>query len=145
MRRDAQEQRLEALERDFRPRLIAVLRKCARGRYGLFGQNNHGELARYYVWTEADELKQTAEQISALRSEFGQPNPVSIRFQEYCSMRGQNVKGEAKLAQQFLTEIGEARATGIVFVSLTGLHFALYSCTVAAFATPAASMCPVAR
>jgi hypothetical protein len=31
------------------------------------------------------------------------------------------------------------------FVSLTRLHLALYSCTVAAFATPAASMCPVAQ
>jgi hypothetical protein len=31
------------------------------------------------------------------------------------------------------------------FVSLTGLHLALYSCTVAAFATSAASMCPVAQ
>jgi hypothetical protein len=31
------------------------------------------------------------------------------------------------------------------FVSLTRLHLALYSCTVAAFATPAASICPVAQ
>jgi len=37
MRRDAKEQRLEALERDFRPRLIAVLHECANGRWGLFG------------------------------------------------------------------------------------------------------------
>ena len=108
MRRNAKEQRLETLESDFRPRLIACLRECANGRYGLFGQNNHGELAKCYVWAEADELKQTAEEINALRSEFGQPNPVSIKFLEYCSMRGQNVKGEPKLARQFLTEIGEA-------------------------------------
>ena len=108
MRRDAKEQRLETLEHDFKPRLIVVLRECARGRYGLFGQNNHGELARYYVWTEADDLRQAATEINALRSEFGQPNPLSVKFLEYCSMRGQNVKGEPKLAQQFLTEIGEA-------------------------------------
>jgi hypothetical protein len=108
VRRDAKEQRLEALERDFRPRLIVVLRECANGRWGLFGQNNYGELARYYVWTDADDLKQTAEEINLLRSEFGQPNPLSVKFLEYCSMRGQNVKGEPKLARQFLTEIGEA-------------------------------------
>jgi len=103
MRRDAKEQR------DFRPRLIAVLRECANGRWGLFRQNNYGELARYYLRTEADDLKQTAEEINSLRSEFGQPNPLSIKFLEYCSMRGQNVKGEPKLAQQFLAEIGQRR------------------------------------
>jgi len=108
MRCDAKEQRLEALEHDFRPRLIAALRECASGRYGLFGQNNPGELARYYVWAEADDLKETAEEINSLRSEFGQPNPLSVKFLEYCSMRGQNVKGEPKLALQFLTEIGDA-------------------------------------
>jgi hypothetical protein len=50
MRRDAKEQRLDDLECDFRPRLIAVLRECANGRWRLFGQNNYGEL----VWTEAE-------------------------------------------------------------------------------------------
>jgi len=108
MRRDAKEQRLEALERDFRARLIAVLRECGNGRWGLFGQNNYGELARYDVWTEADDLKRTAEEINWLRSEFGQRNPLSMKFLEYCRMRGQNVKGEAKLAQPFLAEIGQA-------------------------------------
>ena len=89
MRRDAKEQRLDDLECDFRPRLIAVLRECASGRWGLFGQNNYGELARYYVWPEADD-------------------PLSIKFLEYCSMRGTNLKGEPRLAQQFLAEIRKA-------------------------------------
>ena len=108
MRRDAKEQRLDDLECDFRPRLIAVLRECANGRWGLLGQNNYGELARYYVWPEADDLKQTAEKINSLRSEFGQLNPLSIKFLEYCSMRGTNLKGEPRLAQQFLAEIRKA-------------------------------------
>jgi hypothetical protein len=107
MRRDAKEQRLEALEHDFRPRLIACLRECANGRWGLFGQNDHGELAKYYAWAEAKDLKQDAEEINALRSEFGQPNALSTRFLEYCGMRGCNEKGEPKLARQFLTELAE--------------------------------------
>jgi len=107
MRRDAKEQRLEALELNFRPRLVACLRECASGRWGLFGQNAHVELAKYYAWSEAQTLRQDAEEINALRSEFGQPNPLSVKFLVYCSLRGQNVKGEPKLAQQFLSEIGE--------------------------------------
>jgi hypothetical protein len=107
MRRDAKEQRLESLEQDFKQRLIACLRKCANGRWGLFGQNDYGEEGKYLVWTEARDLKQTAAEINALRAEFGQPNELSIKFLEYCAMRGQNVKGEPRLAHQFLTEIGE--------------------------------------
>jgi hypothetical protein len=108
MRRDAKEQRLDDLVCDFRPQLILVLRECAQGRWGLCGQNKYGQLARYYVWPEADDLKPTAEKINSLRSEFGQPNPLSIKFLQYCSMRGTNLKGEPRLAQQFLAEIGEA-------------------------------------
>jgi len=78
------------------------------GHWGLFGQNNYCELARYYVWTEADYLKQTAEEINSLRLEFGQPDPLSMKSLEYCWMRGQNGKGEPKLAQPFLAEIGQA-------------------------------------
>jgi hypothetical protein len=54
-----------------------------------------------------NDLKQTAEKINSLRSEFGQPNPLSIKFLEYCSMRGTNLKGP-RLAQQFLAEIRKA-------------------------------------
>jgi hypothetical protein len=107
MRRNAKDQRLEGLERDFRPRLIACLRECANGRWGLLGQHDDSEIAKYLEWPEADDVKQTAEEINELRSEFGQPNPLAAKLIEYCSMRGQNMKGEPKLARQFLTEIGE--------------------------------------
>src|ERR1700741_1107642 len=102
-------------------------------------------ISEILCWPEADDLKQTAEKINSLRSEFGQLNPLSIKFLEYCSMRGTNLKDEPRLAQQFLAEIRKAFSAPALFASLTPLHFALYSCTVAAFATPAASMCPVAR
>jgi len=55
-----------------------------------------------------NDLKQTAEKINSLRSEFGQPNPLSIKFLEYYSMRGTNLKGEPRLTQQFLAEIRKA-------------------------------------
>lgn len=107
MRQDARDQRLDDLEFDFRERLVACLRECANGRWGLFEQNSKGKLAQLPTWPEADELKATVAQINELRSRFGQTNPLSVRFLEYCAMRGQNVKGEPKLARQFLTEIGE--------------------------------------
>jgi hypothetical protein len=45
--RSIKEQRLDALENDFRPLLLSCLGECADGRYGLFGQNDSPELARY--------------------------------------------------------------------------------------------------
>ena len=106
MRRNAKDQRLEGLERDFRPRLIACLRECANGRWGLLGHDRR-ENTKYLEWAEAVEVKQTAEEINELRSEFGQENPLATKLIEYCSLRGQNRKGEPKLARQFLSEIGE--------------------------------------
>jgi hypothetical protein len=107
MRRSSKDQRLENLESEFRPRLIACLRECANGRWGLFGQKTGRDSARNLDWPEADELKLMAEEIKALTSEFGQSNPLAEKLLEYCSMRGSNVKGEPKLARQFLTELGE--------------------------------------
>jgi hypothetical protein len=101
MRRDVKKRRLEAPERDFRARLIAVLRGCANGRAeDDFGQNNY---AVTMSWTEVLEAADRAWPLVP----FG---PVLTPF-----------------------------------VSLTRLHFALYSCTVAAFTSAAASMCPVAE
>jgi hypothetical protein len=107
MRRSSKDQRLENLEFEFRPRLIACLRECAAGRWGLFGQKTTRDSAKNIAWPEAEELKRMAEEIKALTSEFGQLNPLAEKLFEYCSMRGSNIKGEPKLARQFLTELGE--------------------------------------
>jgi hypothetical protein len=104
-RRPINEQRLDELEREFRPLLLSCLEKCGAGRYGLFGQNDSQELARYYQWDDAQRLKEIANAVRTLRREFGQPNPLVDRFMHYCSLRGANIPGEPKLAKAFLDEI----------------------------------------
>jgi hypothetical protein len=113
MKKPIKEQRLDELERDFRPLLLSCLRECASGRYGLFGQNDAPGVARYFQWEEADQLKEIAIEIRDLRAEFGQPNAEVDRFLHNCSLRGSNVPGEPKLAKTFLDEIlrGPARVS----------------------------------
>ena len=93
------------LEKDFEPLLIACLQECAGGRWGLFDQNDSPENRRFQQWNEADQLKHIANEIQNIRKEFGSSNPLCEKFLEYCSMRGGNVKGEPKLARQFLEQI----------------------------------------
>lgn len=101
-----QNSRLDELEAEFNQSLIQVLKECAAGRWGLFGQNDHLGESRYLSWPVAEDLRRRAKQIHILRLEFGQPNSLVERFLHYCSMRGANVPGEPKLAKAFLDEIG---------------------------------------
>ena len=96
-------QRLEQLEAEFRPLLISCLEVCARGRYGLFGQNEH--LGNWWYWDEAERLKEIAREIVKIRSEYGEQAIECERLLYYCSLRGPHVVGEPKLAEQFLNEI----------------------------------------
>jgi len=96
-------QRLEQLEAEFRPLLIACLEECARGRYGLFGQNEY--FGNWWNWDEAERLKEIAREIIKIRSEYGEQAAECERLLHYCSLRGPNVVGEPRLAEQFLTEI----------------------------------------
>jgi hypothetical protein len=105
MRRPTNAQRLDDLESDFRPLLISCLLECQNGRWGLFGQNDSLDEAKYLDWKDGKNLKEVARQIRELRAEFGQPNPLVDRFLHYCSLRGPNVPGEPKLARAFLDEI----------------------------------------
>lgn len=100
-----QESRLDELEAEFQQALIPVLKECAAGRWGLFGQNEHLQEHRYLHWPAAEDLKSRAKQIHILRAQFGQPNNVVERFLHYCSLRGANVPGEPKLAKALLDEI----------------------------------------
>jgi hypothetical protein len=102
MRASPKEQRLEALVEEFKPLLVSCLKECANGRWGLFKQNRQSEAARGLLWTEADRLRDLAEEIQAIRAEFGQPDLICERFLNCCSERGENLPGEPKRAQRLL-------------------------------------------
>jgi hypothetical protein len=75
---------------------------------GCLGKTTPPKVRVIFFWPAADELQKWSTEIDELCSEFGQPNLRSPRLLEYRSLRGANVNGEAKLARQFLTELGEA-------------------------------------
>jgi hypothetical protein len=97
---------LETLEQEFASLLIACLKECANGRWGLFGQNQQPEAASVLHWPEAERLKKLATEIETIRAEFGQPNRESERFLKCCSERGENLLGEPKRAAKFLKVLG---------------------------------------
>ncbi len=105
-----QQRRLEEIESEFGSLLFSCLNDCARGRWGLFGQNGnldpdlHPE-GRFWNWDEATRLKQLAQEISYLRVELGGQNILCDKYLGLCSLRGSNVLGEPKLAAEFLAEI----------------------------------------
>ena len=102
----ARHQRLEQLEVEFEPLLLACLREAANGRYGLFGQNDHLDPEhRHWNWPEALRVVEMAEQIQTLRSEAGESNPLAARLLHFRSLHGSNVPGEPKLAKKFLEEV----------------------------------------
>jgi hypothetical protein len=104
-----QERRLVQLENEFLSLLLSCLRECAQGRWGLFGQNDHADPeGRYWRWPEAKRLRNLAEEITSLQSEFGQTNERCERFLQLCSLRGPNVPGEPKLAADFLASLTNA-------------------------------------
>jgi hypothetical protein len=107
-RQKVRETRLVEIESEFHPLLLSCLRKCAQGRWGLFGQNDHIDPdGRYWRWSDAKRLKELAQEIKAIRLESGQANETCERFLQLCSLRGPNVPGEPKLAAEFLADIGQ--------------------------------------
>lgn len=105
------EMRLAQAEYEFRPLLLSCLRECARGRYGLFGQNAHLDPeGRYWGWPEAKRLKDLALEIKSARAEFGKTNENCERFLDLCSLRGSNVPGEPRLAAEFLADLNQQPA-----------------------------------
>jgi hypothetical protein len=107
MRISPSEQRLETLEQEFQPLLIACLKECAaERRWGLFEQNPGREAKLFLHWDEATRLKEIAEEIHEIRAEFGQPNETCERFLKLCSEHGQNLPGEPKRAAKFLSLLG---------------------------------------
>jgi hypothetical protein len=106
-RKDIQQKRLEGLEVEFRSLLPSVLKECAAGRWGLFGQNDqpNGSKYPYLHWAEAERLKNLAYEIRSIRLESGGSSPQAERFLHYCSQRGPNVQGEPTIARTLLAEI----------------------------------------
>jgi hypothetical protein len=100
------ESKLAELESEFDSLLLPCLRECARGRWGLFGQNDHVDPeGRYWQWPEARRLRDLAQEIKLIQLEFGQGDTLSERFLHLCSLRGSNVPGEPKLAAELLAYI----------------------------------------
>jgi hypothetical protein len=105
-RHKIREARLIEMENEFRPLLVSCLEECALGRYGLFGQNDHLDPeGRYWGWPEAKRLKELAQEIQAIRLEFGQIDENCERFLQLCSLRECNVPGEPKLAAELLADV----------------------------------------
>jgi hypothetical protein len=114
-RRERLQRDLERLEAEFRERLLAALRKCAAGVWGLFGQNDDSCRASFRTTSlkrlesvDARDLTEMETQIEHLRARLGYagPHPLCERFEAYRAFRGSNVPGEPKLARMFLEELG---------------------------------------
>jgi hypothetical protein len=98
--------RLENLETEFNTTLVACLIECAKGRWGLFGQNALADLEdRYWTWPEAKRLREIASDIRSERAITGESNARCNEFLHLCQTRGANVPGEPQLAARLLAEI----------------------------------------
>jgi hypothetical protein len=69
-REDIEQRKLEGLKEEFRSLLPRVLKRCAAGRWGLFGRNDHLVASKYLHWLEAEQLKRIAHEIRSIRLEF---------------------------------------------------------------------------
>jgi len=99
---------LNGLEEEFQTLLPGCLRVCAGGRYGLFGQNDHLGLAKWFAWPEAERLRLITGRIQELRAQYGGVNLACEVFVKFCSLRGSNVPGEPKLAEAMLEYLASA-------------------------------------
>jgi len=93
-------QKLSELEAEWNRLLPQCLEQCAQGRVGLFAKRQEAD------WPEAERLRSLAQEIAAIHATFGSANPVCELFLHYCSLRyGPNVRGEPKMAAEFLEEL----------------------------------------
>jgi hypothetical protein len=106
------ERQLEALEASYRDLLLAALRRCASGQWGLFAHNKRalsqlGAVARSRMGDPSvDELLELGSKIERLRNRFGLESfPLHERFLLMRSSHNSNTLGEPKLAQQWLEEL----------------------------------------
>ena len=77
---------------------------------GLFA--NSPVISVFVDWPEAERVRLLAREITAMHNTFGSANPVCELFLHYCSLRGgHNIRGEPKLAAEFLEELADAKPT----------------------------------
>jgi hypothetical protein len=99
-------EQLDALDAAFRAMLIPCLEECALGRWGLFGQNDHGgETARHQPWPEADRCRELALTVQATLAQSGERNALCDEFLDLCTIHGENDPGEPRLSRMFLKRI----------------------------------------
>ena len=100
------EAEIASLESEFRTKLVAALRACANGRWGLFGQTEHLLEGRS---PDSEELLEIGASIEELRRKAG----ILENFELYMSFKcrrgrqGENALGEPRLAKKWLDELGE--------------------------------------
>ncbi|MDQ6926997.1 MAG: hypothetical protein M3154_12290 [Candidatus Eremiobacteraeota bacterium] len=112
-RREKAEGELAHLEARFRERLVAALRTCAAGEWGLFGQNGRVDprtpvhIAARLIPAGVDALLRLGDEIDELRSSLGfaDKNALFARLKAYRRLRPESAPGEPQLARQFLAEL----------------------------------------
>lgn len=99
--------RLEALETDYRAKLVSGLRACAAGSWGLFGHNEHLLSARS-IPPVVEELTDLGADIDRMRERLGlEPFSMHRRFLLARGPADANAPGELKQARAWLDELGE--------------------------------------
>jgi hypothetical protein len=119
-RREKTEAQLHTLEGQFSADLVAALRDCAAGKWGMFGQNDavierqSSPLREMLQSDIAARLIAAGEEIEELRRRIGMVEPFLLfkRYLEYRQMQSANSPGEPKLAAQFLAELKKPTVVG---------------------------------
>jgi hypothetical protein len=96
---------LAELEAEWSRLLPQCLEQCAGGRWGLFA--NSPVVSAFVDWPEAERLRSLARQIREMHASFDSVHPLCERFLHYSSLRVENIRGEPKLAAEFLEELKE--------------------------------------
>jgi len=113
-RQTGRETDLRLLEGSFEQKLVAALRECAAGHWGLFGANDAALMRHFgknvgrYLSVARQELLEQGAAIEALRTRLGyaEPNHLLEQFKAYSTNAARpNAHGEPKLAQVLLGEI----------------------------------------
>ena len=113
-RQEGLEAALTSLEAEYRQKLIAALRRCAAGYWGLFGQNAGLDLPDHlqqeaYVQSGASELDELGTEIAGARARLSMAEAFSLheRLQASRGRKTGNDLGEARLAQAWLEELDQ--------------------------------------
>lgn len=99
-------EQLELLSKAFSDQLQACLEECAHGRRGLFSDvalTEEDEINR--EWPEAARLRELAQALQSVFTQYEQRNSLCDEFLDLCSMHGESHPGEPRLARIFLTRI----------------------------------------